>query len=154
MIDKNNIFLSHVIKRENNNFDCVRLIAACLVIYGHANALILPGVPEGGDFVKSLLGFDNSGMLAVKIFFFLSGLVVANSLLEKGLALQFLLSRFFRIWPGMMFVVLVTTLILGPALTRLDMKDYWSHASVMDYVTGNFLMDIRFDLPGVFDNLS
>lgn len=144
--------LSNLIKRDRNNFDAVRLIAACMVIYGHANALVAQGM-EAGDFVRSLISFDYSGSLAVKIFFFLSGLVVANSLLEKKSALQFMLARFFRIWPGMMFVVFVMAFFVGPVLTKLPLMEYLRNDGVTGYVKSNFLMSLRFDLPGVFEDL-
>ncbi len=73
--------LHDVLRRENNNLDLFRLIAAYLVIIGHAYAL----APQAGqqDPILRLLGFDYSGSMAVKLFFFLSGLVVVNSLLDK-----------------------------------------------------------------------
>lgn len=144
--------LSNIVKRDNNNFDAVRLIAACMVIYSHANALVALEL-EGKDFIKDLIVFDNSGDIAVKIFFFLSGLVVTNSLLEKKSALQFVLARIFRIWPGLMFVVLVMALIFGPLMTKLPVGEYFRSADVLDYVKSNLLMDLRFELPGVFDGL-
>lgn len=88
------MLLAQLLKRDNNNLDLVRLIAACLVIYGHANAIVRPEV-SGGDWVASMLVFDYSGSLAVKVFFFLSGLVVANSLLEKNNLLYFFYSSGF-----------------------------------------------------------
>lgn len=85
--------LSELLKKENNNLDVFRLVAACMVIYGHAYAV----VPQAGyvDVVARLLGHDYSGSLAVKIFFFLSGLVVTNSLLHKRDVLHFAIARFF-----------------------------------------------------------
>ena len=51
---------------------------AAMVIYGHAYAL-LP--TEGSiDPIGKLLGFDYSGSLAVKIFFFLSGYLITTLL--------------------------------------------------------------------------
>ena len=53
--------------RGNNNFDLLRLLAALLVIVGHARALTL--VPQNSsDFVMGLLHFDYAGSLAVKFF--------------------------------------------------------------------------------------
>ncbi|WP_370600237.1 acyltransferase family protein [Pseudomonas nitroreducens] len=75
------MLLSNVLRKENNNLDIFRVVAAVMVIYGHAYAL-LP-VEGQRDIVGKLLVFDYSGSLAVKIFFFLSGLVVTNSLIEK-----------------------------------------------------------------------
>ena len=81
------MLLSNVLKKENNNLDIFRVVAAVMVIYGHAYALL----PIDGqkDIVGRLLVFDYSGSLAVKIFFFLSGLVVTNSLIEKKDVRQF-----------------------------------------------------------------
>ena len=79
--------LSDLLQRDNNNLDIFRLIAAALVIYGHAYAI----APQEGhsDVLVHLLGYDYSGSLAVKLFFFLSGLVVTNSLLHKRDVAQF-----------------------------------------------------------------
>ena len=63
------MLLAQVLKRDSNNLDLVRLIAACLVIYGHSNAF-MPAERGGGDWVAGLLKFDYSGSLAVKVFFF------------------------------------------------------------------------------------
>ena len=62
--------LSDLLQRDNNNLDIFRLIAAALVIYGHAYAI----APQEGhsDVLARLLGYDYSGSLAVKLFFFLS----------------------------------------------------------------------------------
>lgn len=62
------MLLAQVLKRDSNNLDLVRLIAACLVIYGHSNAF-MPAERGGGDWVAGLLKFDYSGSLAVKVFF-------------------------------------------------------------------------------------
>ncbi|EBO0298771.1 acyltransferase, partial [Salmonella enterica] len=75
------MLLSSYLKRDNNNLDLVRIIAACMVIYGHAYA-ISPQVGKD-DIIHQLIGFDYSGSLAVKIFFFVSGLVVTNSFFSK-----------------------------------------------------------------------
>ncbi len=100
--------LSQCLTRRNNNFDLLRLIAACAVIVGHAHALVPNDASP--DAVLSLLGFDYSGSLAVKFFFFLSGLVVTNSLIEKppgdfcygvylyGFPLQQLMVESFPLW--------------------------------------------------------
>ena len=73
--------LAEILPRGANNLDLFRIIAAAMVIFGHAYAL----VPVSGqsDPLAQWLGFDSSGSLAVKVFFLLSGLVVTNSLLDK-----------------------------------------------------------------------
>ena len=144
------MLLAQVLKRDSNNLDLVRLIAACLVIYGHANAF-LPPERAGSDWVAGLLGFDYSGSLAVKVFFFLSGLVVTNSLLEKRSLLQFAIARVLRIWPALIAVLLVCALIIGPLVTSLPLREYFLDPQTRAYVWGGLRMHVAFVLPGVFD---
>ncbi|SEN30427.1 Acyltransferase family protein [Nitrosospira multiformis] len=68
--------LPPLLKRDANSLDLFRIIAACMVIYGHAYVL----TPEIGrqDWLKTHVGFDHVASLAVKIFFFIGGLVVTN----------------------------------------------------------------------------
>lgn len=145
------MLLQDILKKENNNLDIFRAIAAFMVIYGHAYA-ILP--PNGhSDIVARMLGFDYSGSLAVKIFFFLSGLVVTNSLLNKKNVVQFLIARVFRIWPALLLVLTISTLVLGPLFTTKPLNEYFSNPSIYLYIYKNLLMHIQFNLPGVFESL-
>lgn len=147
------MLLSEILKRDSNNLDLLRLFAACMVIYGHAYSI----VPEEGkqDFVQSLLGYEYSGSLAVKFFFFISGLVVSNSLFLKKNPLTFAVSRVFRIWPAFMLVVVISAFVVGPIYTTFSFAEYFGSEqfSVGDYVFSNLIMDIRYYLPGVFFEL-
>lgn len=142
--------LSHALDRQNNNLDLFRLIAAGMVIYGHAFALA-PGAGHQ-DLIGRTLGFDYSGSLAVKIFFFLSGIVVTNSLMEKGDPLRFAVARFFRIWPAFLLTIVTSALLIGPSLTDLSLPEYLRHPETHSYIRNNAVMDIRFNLPGVFQH--
>ncbi len=93
---------------------------------------------------------DYSGSIAVKVFFFLSGLVVTNSLLNNGDLLRFVISRFFRIWPALILSSIVTAFVIGPMLTSLSLVDYFHQKEVYDYVLKIAGMNIQFTLPGVF----
>ncbi|AWY43868.1 acyltransferase [Pseudomonas putida] len=141
--------LATLLSRENNNLDIFRVVAACMVIYGHAYAL----VPHGGekDFIASLLGYDYSGSLAVNIFFFLSGLVVTNSLITKRSPIDFIVARSFRIWPALIFTTVVSAIILGPIISTLPVDQYFRESGTYSYVTKNILLTATFPLPGVFE---
>ncbi|MEB3752734.1 acyltransferase [Acinetobacter sp. MD2(2019)] len=142
------MFLSKALKRENNNLDIFRLFAALSVIFGHAYALS----PMDGavDPIGRLLGYTYSGDLAVKSFFFLSGLVVTNSLLVRRNIINFCIARFFRIWPAFTFVILMSSLIVGPILTNLKVSEYFSNIGVYSYIYKNIFMNISYGLPGLF----
>lgn len=147
------LLLGQVLQRDNNNLDVVRLFAACMVIYGHANAIV-PSALAGGDWVAEWLSFDYSGSLAVKIFFFLSGLVVTNSLLSKRCLVQFALARVWRIWPALLAVLLVSVFVIGPIVTSVALGEYWRSPETKLYLLGNVQMQIQFALPGVFEGQS
>lgn len=140
--------LAKLLNRDANNLDAFRVVAACMVIYGHAYSLS----PETGhsDFIFTWLGFDYSGSLAVKMFFFLSGLVVTNSLLEKRCLVQFAIYRFFRIFPALFVTVVLSAILLGPLLTTLPIDAYFSDTRTYRYISMNIIMKTTFMLPGVF----
>lgn len=141
--------LSQCLDRKNNNFDLLRLIFAALVIVGHAYALV-PSAEGRADFVQTLLGFDYAGSLAVKAFFFLSGLMVSNSPSLRHDLPSFMGARVFRIFPGLIACVLFCTAVMGPVLTRMPLGDYLVHPATRSYAN-NMLLNQQWTLPGVFE---
>lgn len=140
--------LSTILNRDRNNLDIFRIIAACMVIYGHAYSI----APQAGysDFIGRHLLFDNSNSLSVKIFFFISGLVVTNSLLDHRSALRFAIARFFRIWPALILTIVLSALALGPWVSTLSTDDYFHNPLVSHYILNNILLHTAYELPGVF----
>lgn len=151
MKDQKGILLSDFLKRDNNNLDLFRIIAASLVIVGHAYVLN----PQAGqtDLIRQWTGFTYSGAFAVKLFFFISGLVVTNSLIQKNDVVAFTVSRIFRIWPALIFLCVVTALIIGPWLSALSLPDYM-HERAWFYIRDNVLLKTRYDLPGVLEDVA
>jgi peptidoglycan/LPS O-acetylase OafA/YrhL len=144
--------VSELLRRENNNLDSIRILLAILVIFGHSQ--FLNGADKSVyDPVHYFFNYTYSAAVAVKLFFFISGLVVTNSLIHKRDTVIFLLSRFFRLMPALLFVVLLTGFVLGPILTTLPLPEYFSK-ELYKYVERNLYFKTRFTLPGVFaDNL-
>lgn len=144
-------YLTDVLKRDANNFDILRLIAALGVIIGHAYA-IAPQYPLQ-DGILSILHFDYSGSLAVKFFFFLSGLLVTNSIILKPNAFQFFAKRAFRIFPGLLVCLLIAVFVVGPIFTKVPLEEYFSTSETWSYIYKNFfLTDLQWKLTGVFSN--
>lgn len=119
-----------------------------MVMYGHAFAI----APQTGkfDFIATWVGHGYSGSLAVVIFFFLSGLVVTNSLLEKKSVVDFIISRSFRIFPALIFVVVVSAFVMGTLVTRFSFKEYFSDGMLYQYIYHNISLNTTYFLPGVF----
>lgn len=140
--------VSELLLRKNNNLDLIRILLAALVIIGHAQFLNGPD-SFFPDPLQSIFYFTYSGAIAVKLFFFISGLVVANSLLHKGNISGFLISRIFRLMPALILVLLVTVLVFAPVLSKFSTDAYFS-GETLQYLLDNLYFKTRFTLPGVF----
>jgi peptidoglycan/LPS O-acetylase OafA/YrhL len=143
-----NMLLSHLLRRENNNIDLLRLIAALAVIYGHAYAITLQ--PPLGDLLNRLIEGEYSGSIAVKFFFFLSGIVVTNSLLRNPSLRSFAISRLLRLMPALLICLLLTCFVVAPLLSTLSASEYFSSPGVYQYLWHGLLFHPEWTLPGVF----
>ncbi|MEF9978673.1 MAG: acyltransferase, partial [Thermomonas sp.] len=131
-----------------NNFNLIRLFAAWLVIYGHAWAIT---GSAGGDIVTWLTQFKFAGGVAVDVFFFISGFLIAASL-ERNDVRSYLASRALRILPALVACVALSVFVLGPLLTTAT--EYWRDPRTWDYLWANAtLWSTRYGLPGVFASL-
>lgn len=131
-----------------NNFNLMRLVAAWLVIYGHAWAIT--GAP-GGDLVARATQFKFAGGVAVDVFFVISGFLIAASL-ERNSLRSYLASRALRILPGLWACVVLCVFVLGPLVTTA--ADYWSRPETWRYLWVNgSLWSSAYFLPGVFESL-
>ncbi|MEA9587223.1 acyltransferase [Xanthomonas sp. WHRI 10064A] len=125
-----------------NNFDALRILAASAVIFGHAHPLSAsPDVLLLGESVQSV---------AVKIFFVISGYLVAKSWLYDPNFLRFIARRALRVFPGLMLLLALTTFVLGPLFTALPASDYFRSIDTWMYLGKNFLLYPVYALPGVF----
>lgn len=128
---------------DTNNFDFVRLMAASLVIVGHAYPLL--GHPDLPFFLHTSIS-----TYAVKLFFALSGFLIVASWMHDPHALRFLAKRMLRIFPALILVVVLSSCVLGPLVTRLPLAEYFSHPMFRDYFL-NLRLYIAYSLPGVFE---
>ncbi len=141
--------IAFILNKNNNNLDLIRIFLACLVIVGHS-----PILNGGSDFwidpIGEFFSFTYSGALAVKIFFFVSGLLVTSSWLNNRSTLYFVVSRFFRLMPALLFVLLITVFVFGPIVTTLPWKEYFSNLDNFRYIWKNLIFSTDYSLPGLF----
>jgi peptidoglycan/LPS O-acetylase OafA/YrhL len=91
------------------------------------------------------------GGLGVAIFFGISGYLVTTSLQRSGGSIpRFLAKRGLRIFPALIAVTVLSAYLLGPLVTSLDLKTYFSSRITLAYVYNNVVLHSQFDLPGVF----
>jgi peptidoglycan/LPS O-acetylase OafA/YrhL len=135
--------------RSANNFDALRLLAAWLVLFSHCYPLVGADRP---DPYAAAIGIDTLGGVGVTIFFTLSGYLVAQSYSRSSNVLDFIWRRVRRIYPALIACVLVCALVLGPLVTRLSLREYFSHPLFSAYLETMSGWSIKFALPGVFEN--
>lgn len=143
--------IADFIKRENNNLDLIRIILACFVIVGHS-PILNGGSKNWIDPIGHFFSFTYSGALAVKLFFFISGLVVTNSILTHKSPVHFIVSRSFRLLPALLFVLLVSVYVFGPILTSLQLHEYYLNLDHYPYISNNLIFKTEYVLPEVFNN--
>ena len=123
---------------------------AILVIYSHA--FPLAAANSEGEIIIALTGGQYSaGGLAVAVFFIISGFLVSASYENAKGLFSYLKKRIFRIFPGFLAVLLLSALILGPLVTTLPQKEYFSNAATWRYLKSVFLYPLYWNLPGVFE---
>lgn len=141
--------VSLLLNKDHNNLNLIRLFLASMVIVGHSP--ILNGATSFWvDPITYFFPFAASGPWAVNIFFFISGLVVTNSLMSSRKPLRFITARFFRIMPAFAFVVVVSAFVIGPLLSVFPGRQYFQSSIPFTYVTDNLLFQVYYNLPGVF----
>lgn len=126
-----------------NNFDCIRILAALAVLVSHQYALT--GLPE-----PAVLGVHSLGGFGVLVFFSLSGYLVARSWSADPSLWRFAARRLLRIWPALAVAILLSTFVLGPAVSELPWRDYLRHPQLRAYL-GNLLFQSVGTLPLRFD---
>ncbi|MBH5321248.1 acyltransferase family protein [Aurantiacibacter sediminis] len=128
-------------------FDTLRLIAASAVVLHHAGALQHDIVRD--DVIYAFSGqYTHLGLLAVSVFFALSGFLVTPGLLKSGSVLYYLSRRFMRIMPLLTTVVLITMFVVGPLLTSLPVAQYFAEPETWNYLR-NITTLLSLTLPGV-----
>lgn len=144
--------LEQAMSAKGDNLLLLRLIAASAVIYGHSYAIC--GIGGAMDHISRLgIGYAlYSGSIAVQVFFAISGFLVTGAWLRRPDLGFFLRSRALRIVPAYLACLLVTTLVIGTAVTELPREQYLAAPDTWRYIWKNitFPIDMVWTLPGVF----
>ncbi len=134
-----------------NNFDALRIIAALAVLVSHAFPLA-QGIRWPQPLEVLSRRQTDLGSVAVLVFFVISGYLITQSFDRGPAAKRFLTARCLRIFPALFVAVMLTAVLLGPAVTSLSTQAYFADPASLSYVLGNAsLLHMRYGLPGVFD---
>lgn len=133
-----------------SGFDAIRITAAFAVVLAHSFQL----TGRGSELpTSSIAQFDiKPGAVAVSVFFIASGFLVAQSWGRIRSVGPFVRNRFARIWPALVTVVVLSVFVLGPSVTTLSTRSYFTAALTWNYLVKNCVLVFGFAprLPGVF----
>jgi peptidoglycan/LPS O-acetylase OafA/YrhL len=128
-----------------NGFDGLRFLLALGIVAFHCYTL------ANASTAGMAWPVESAARLILPAFFVLSGYLVASSLARCGTVREFLLLRLLRILPALTVVTVASVLLVGPLLTTVELRDYFSDSKVPAYLQ-NILGLQRFELPGVFED--
>jgi peptidoglycan/LPS O-acetylase OafA/YrhL len=131
--------------RGSNNFDLLRLLAAVLVLFSHSFDLIDKPEP-----FPSLGKNMNWGFVGLLVFFSISGFLVSRSWTRNPRVAPFVVKRALRLMPALIVALLLSALVLGPAVTTRTPESYFQDQGTKEYVLNNALLQTTYRLPGVF----
>lgn len=123
--------LSDILAPDQNSFGVIRLAMALAVLFSHSYWFT-----TGSKIADPLVRFTGHsiGEHAVQVFFFLSGILVAQSLLRSRSVLNFAVARGLRIFPALIACVLLTTFVVGPLFTHGSLVQYFTDKQLPLYV--------------------
>jgi peptidoglycan/LPS O-acetylase OafA/YrhL len=142
--------LADILAPDRNNFGLLRLVAALAVVVSHS--VHLAGAPESAEPLASTTGFS-LGEHAVHVFFTISGVLIAASLVRSPTLLTYLRARALRLLPGLTVCVLATALIVGPLLSTSGVSAYFHDGGLYRYLAVTLgLITANAPLPGLFEH--
>ena len=144
------IKLSDVATSRVNNLNFIRFVAALMVIVSHCYAVVLGG--DAGSYLLKFTGDRLSpGGVSVGVFFLFGGFLIARSCEHHPEAKKFFSARILRLFPELLFVVILTAFMLGPLFSTLSPAEYFTNPQTYKYLLNGALIMVH-QLPGVFTN--
>ena len=145
------LVLDDILAPDRNSFGAIRLAMAIAVLLSHS--FLFHGGTRSADPLLAWTG-HTLGEHAVQVFFFLSGILIAQSFDKSRSLLQVAAARALRILPALIVVVLLTAFVLGPLLTPLTLGAYLTDGRLPAYVLKTIgLVTGAAPLPGLFEAL-
>ena len=141
--------LDDILDPKSNSFGVMRFLMAFSVLVSHTFFLYYGLVS-----VEPLYGVTGYtlGQHGVQLFFFLSGVLVAQSLAKSRSLRDYAIARALRIFPALIVCVLLTALVIGAWLTTLDPASYYRDTGLITYIAKTISLSTgSATLPGLYE---
>ena len=121
----------HPKERFKNNYDFLRIFAACCIIFYHSFALLAKENEEPlNQITNRRVDFS---LIGLSIFFGISGYLIAKSAVRSPTVLNYLWKRFLRIQPLLIVTCFFTIFLIGPIFTERSLIGYFSDGNTYAY---------------------
>ena len=136
------IKLSDVATSRVNNLNFIRFVAALMVIVSHCYAVVLGG--DAGSYLLKFTGDRLSpGGVSVGVFFLFGGFLIARSCEHHPEAKKFFSARILRLFPELLFVVILTAFVFGPLFSTLSPVEYFTNPQTYKYLLNGVLIMVH-----------
>jgi len=143
--------LAETIEGHENNYTIVRVILSASVIYFHS--FLLTNSRNYTDYLSlEMRPITDVGRLAVQMFFFLSGLFVAQSFHKHRNLPGFVVRRAARIWPGYFICLVVTVTIIAALKDSTSLLRYLRFQGFYAYVVDNSAFNLKWTVDGLLSD--
>jgi peptidoglycan/LPS O-acetylase OafA/YrhL len=145
------MLLIEVSNNRQNNLNLLRFLSATAVLFSHSFA-ISTGLPSAEP-LRSQTGMT-LGSIAVDVFFLVSGFLVTASIFKSQSAVDFIVARILRIFPGLLVMLTMTVFGFGLIFTRIPINDYLTSGMTYTYFIKclTLIFGVEYQLPGVFED--
>lgn len=143
--------IAQALTRGFDNFGFIRLALSVFVVVSHTVSIGLTGLAstEPGYAWTGLTLGEHS----VNCFFAISGFLIAMSWDRRPNAVFFATSRFLRLVPGLVAAVVISTFVIGAAMTSLPLSAYLRSGETWQFLLETiFRLKSTGTLPGVFED--
>jgi peptidoglycan/LPS O-acetylase OafA/YrhL len=137
--------LSDVENGRDNNLNVIRFLLASMVILNHSYVSMGLYSSEPMHRWIASLGL---GSVAVYGFFFISGYLILKSALNRSPE-DFIAARVLRIFPGLIVTVLLCVFLVGPLISTVSAREYFSSPLTWSYLSEMWMHRMQHLLPGV-----
>jgi len=138
--------------RHSNNFDLLRFVAALVVILAHSYYLKDSSLPD--PLRQLTIGAIDLPELGLSIFFTISGFLITGSLIRSRTAYGYLWKRALRIFPGLLFALLFSVFLVGPLVSEVSLKSYFTNPANYEHLKAISLFNLPNRIPDAFADFS
>lgn len=146
--------LNNIYDNKNNSFTILSVVMSIMIIYYHCYPLFFGITSKKSDIFTELMGIS-LGEVIVGAFFVISGFMIITSLNNSKNIAEYLKKRFIKIFPPLIFCLLICALVIAPILSDIPKWDFIKSTKLYSrYIFDNIFLwkNTQYGIADVFIN--